>query len=67
MEAKNTWKKQVDKESMIFGLNKAYALCLSKWIVGVNRMATRFRQIQPPFNFGDTSDLQTLVSLSLLE
>ena len=40
---KRTWKRQVEEESMKFGLRSEDALCRSKWIVGVNVIATRLR------------------------
>ena len=40
---KKTWKKQVENKNMKIGLNKEDAVCRSKWIVGVNLIATRLR------------------------
>ena len=37
---KRTWNKQVEVESMKVGLRREDALCRSKWIVGVNPIAT---------------------------
>ena len=38
-----TWNKQVEEESMDVGLSREDALFQSKWIVGVNLIATRLR------------------------
>ena len=37
---KKTWNKQVEEESVIAGLSREDALCLSKWVVGINLIAT---------------------------
>ena len=42
------------------------ALCLSKWIVGVNQIISRLRWIWPPSLVGHTSRFTTLVSFSLM-
>ena len=36
------------------GLNREYPLCCSKWIVGVNLIATRLILFWPPTLVGDT-------------
>ena len=38
-----TWKRQVVEESMTVGLRWKDALCRSKWIVGVNKIAAGLR------------------------
>ena len=40
---RRTWNKQVEGESMKVGLSRSGALGQSKWIVGVNLIATRLR------------------------
>ena len=50
-----TWKKQVEEESVKVALSRKDALCRSKWSVGVNLIATRLRQIQPPSLVADTT------------
>ena len=40
---KRTWKKQVEEESVKVGLRREDALCRSKWIVGVNKIAAGLR------------------------
>ena len=37
------WEKQVEEESMKVGLRMKDALCRSKWIVGVNKIAAGLR------------------------
>ena len=43
MRLKRTWKKQVEEESVKVGLRREDALCLSKWIIGVNMIGIRLR------------------------
>ena len=43
MRLKRTWKKQVVEESLMIGLRREDALCLSKWSVGVNQIAAVLR------------------------
>ena len=38
-------KKQAKKESMKVGLSREDAFCWLKWIIGINQIATRSRQI----------------------
>ena len=40
---KRTWRKQVDEKSVMVGLRMEDALCLSKWSVGINHIATWLR------------------------
>ena len=52
---KRPWKKQVEEESVKFGLRMEGALCRSKWRVGVNQIAAGLRLIWPPSLVGDTT------------
>ena len=36
---KRTWKKQVEEDSVKVGLRREDAICLSKWSVGVSKIA----------------------------
>ena len=40
---KRTWKKHVEEESVKVGLRRKDALCLSKWIVSINKIAAALR------------------------
>ena len=40
---KRIWKKQVQEQSMKVGLGREDSLCCSKWIVGINQIATMLR------------------------
>ena len=52
-----TWKKQVEEESMKVGLRRKFALCRSKWSVGINKIAAGLQRIWPPSLIGDTNGL----------
>ena len=65
MEAKEDMIKQVEEESAKIGLRKEDALCRSRWIVSVNKIAAGLRPIWPPSLIADTTGFQILVSLSL--
>ena len=41
----------------MIGLNRQDALCRSKWFIGVNKIATRLKRIQPPSLVGDITIL----------
>ena len=43
MRPKRTWKKQVEEESVKFGLGREDALFRSKWSVGVSQIAAELR------------------------
>ena len=40
---KRTWKKQVEEESLKFGLRREDEPCRSKWSIGVNQIAAGLR------------------------
>ena len=42
-EVEGQWEKQVEKEFLIFGLSKEDTLCRSKWIAGINLIASGLR------------------------
>ena len=60
---KRTWKCQDEEDSRTKDLCKG-AVCRSK-IIGVNRIVTRLRLIQPPSVVGDTTEIKSLASLCI--
>ena len=40
LRRKRPWRKQVKKESLEAGLSRKDAFCRTKWIVGINQIAT---------------------------
>ena len=64
--SKRTWKRQVEKESVKVGVRREDALCLSRWSVGVNKIAAELRRIRPPSLVGGYHQILNIgVSLSL--
>ena len=58
-------KKQLEEESVKFGLRREDVLCRSKWIVGVNLISVGLRSIWPPSLVGDTTRLKHIFFFSI--
>ena len=59
-------KKQVEEENMNIGLSREDTFGRSKWIVGVNPIATKLKLIRPPSLDEDITGFYTLVSPDML-
>ena len=55
------WKKQVSEQCMKDGLSRD-GFCPSKWIVGVNQIASRMASIRPHSAVGNTVRFKTVLS-----